>query len=439
MTKFLEKVNLNAIIVSFIVSGAYFVFPDKMSSPIPLALVVVGWGYVFYSGLNKRGLANQLVTMMIVSIPLSFVSVLGQTESLVFLNWFHIFTLLFLLYVFITLIKNYRSIRFTWLDGSIVLALVGLGISFAMNWTRVTSFSITQMLLIVFFLIAALLCNLLMSITRLKEMFDIEFLLEQLQFVLMGMAVFVIIQFVLYKNSIVLGRVENYANQRLALGFINFDFSFLSLLLLVNIFYPIQKIIFNKKLDIISLVSMGLALLSSTLTSARTGLMAFIIVLSIMTILYVFIFNKLSLSVAKRILVFVLLAIVSAGILYFMYKKRGFGSSGRTDINRDAIAAFKNRPIGGNGLNWISRHGVMPHNFFTQYLAQTGLVFIVPITVSLTLLANKIRQSNIAIFAGILICIVGSMFIPDIMNSRFFLLVAILGLISQNRDPKVQI
>ncbi|QIK70035.1 hypothetical protein G7062_06945 [Erysipelothrix sp. HDW6C] len=439
MKKIIEKIDLKAIIIAFAISMAYFIFPDKMKSPISLIAIVAGWLYVFYSGLKKWGLANQLINMMILSVPLSFISIFGQTESLVFLNWFHIFTILFLVYAFFDIIKNWKTTRFSILDGSIVLAIIGLAVSFALNWVRVKPLSITQMLLILFFLVSVLMCDLLMNSGRHKETFKTDFLLRQLQFVLMGMALCVLIQFVAYKNGVVIGRVENYANFRLALGFINFDFSFLSLLLLVNIFYPIQTIIQNKRLDIISVISIGLALLSSTLTSARTGLMTFVIVLSMMTVLYVFVFNKLSLSIMKRILVFVLLAAVSGAILYFMYKKRGFGSSGRTEINRDALAAFRNRPIGGNGLNWISRHGVMPHNFFTQYLAQTGVVFIVPITVALTLVINKIRQSNIVIFANSLICIVGSMFIPDILNSRFFLLIVILGLVAQTVKPKEQL
>ena len=152
--------------------------------------------------------------------------------------------------------------------------------------------------------------------------------------------------------------------------------------------------------------------------------------------------NKLNITLFKRLVLVFLIVFAGIFAMYLIWKTRGFGTSGRTQINIEGIKAFKLRPLVGYGLSWVAPSGVVPHNFFVQFLSQTGLVFSIPITLTLAILMYEVRQHNIALYLSLLIVFMGAMFIPDILNSRFLLILVVFGLMSgksktKSSNPKI--
>lgn len=408
---------------------------EKLSVILPVIASMI-WFYTYLSSDNENRVMK-IFNLMVYSLPVSFVSIFGQQSKLSYINWFTVFLIILIIFILIGTKDNIKKIKFDLIVKTLIVTMVGLIISYVLNLVFKNTKNSSQFIMIMLFLLTILL-----SYTYFKDMKvgkkELDKILTSYSKIIVLLSVGIVVQWVLYLNNIKVGRLIHFSNGRLALGLINFDFSFLSLLLVNNIFY-IFYAVSKKKLKIsYALPILGLHLFASYLTSARTGLVAFVIVLFLSAFVYVILLNVFKISLRKRVMLFSGAVIVSLVILYIIASGRGFKGSGRNRINVEAVADFMESPIIGKGLGWMGYGFIVPHNFFIQFMVQAGLIFLVPLTMTLTLLLNEIRKKDTFLFLGICVSFVGAMFIPDILNSRFFLVQYMLGIISVNSNKGVE-
>lgn len=418
------------IAYSFLV---FLLYISPFSSDVGLLLSTISaaiWLKFYLTG-DSNDKIVKMMNLMIYSLPVSFVSIFGLQSEKSYINWFIIFSVIFLLLVTKENFKNRKKLHFDLICKSLVVTILGLLVSYTLNVVLGNTKNFNQLMMMLLFLITVLSGYIYFSHKKLGRR-ELNKMLNSYSQVTIMLSLSIIVQWILYLNGVEIGRIMNYYGGRLALGLINFDFSFLSLIVINGIFYNISQYLDKEKSMWRTIYVIALHIFSSYLTSARTGLVSFVAVLFISAFLYVIILNKLEISLKKRFILFSFVIIISSAIMYTIAIGRGFHGSGRDNINVDAISDFIKSPIIGKGLGWMGLNNIVPHNFFIQYMVQTGLIFLIPLLVSLTLLLNNIRKSNIAIFLGICISLVGSMFVPDILSSRFFPIQYLLGIISIN-------
>ena len=68
----------------------------------------------------------------------------------------------------------------------------------------------------------------------------------------------------------------------------------------------------------------------------------------------------------------------------------------------------------------------IPHNFFIQYLAQIGIVGLTFLLIYLFNIFRGIRVGH-DVFLPLLLVLIGSMAIPDICNSRYFVVIIMIA------------
>jgi hypothetical protein len=226
----------------------------------------------------------------------------------------------------------------------------------------------------------------------------------------------------------IIGKIDFMAS-RIGFGFIFSDYSFLSLFLASASGILIDFFEKNKNLREKSIFSriflIFLFMIASLLTSARTGIVSFFIASIIIYNLYFS--NILSFSF-KKIIVGIIILFILLILIYGLPKLRGdiFSSSGRIESYILGLQIFRQNPVWGCGLgvrSYKERFGyTIPHNVIIQYLSQTGLLLTILILILLFDIIKKAWKIKISsIFITLLTIMIGSLFIPDILNSRFLI------------------
>lgn len=394
-----------------------------------LILVILLWLLIFYVNRNSYNLVESLLNVMILSIPISFVSIKGSTESLIFVNWFIIFNSLLLMSLSVKLIQNIKLLKLNATTTLLCLSVVGLTISHFINMYRGVSSSTSTLVMLIMFLLSIVFGILYLQVTNISNK-TLQRFTSTFGFVVFFLSITVLLQFVLYRKGIAIGRINHYSNGRVAFGSINYDFSFLSLLLVSNIFMIIQGVL-NKRIKKLAAVVVVLIQFSASfLTSARTGPVAALIVIMVALMYYLIVQNVFKMSVIKRVVFTVVILLIEFVGFYFIYSKRGFGASERDLIYRESFDTILAHPFIGQGLGWISSFKINPHNFFLQTFVESGALFAVPLILGFITFFTKLFKANQFILLDICTIFIGSMFIPDILKSRFLLVIFLLGVIS---------
>lgn len=423
-TNWVTMLLASLIYIPYVLNG-----PTENFNNIYLLGVIVLWGLVLFINKNSLNITENLINLMVLSIPISFVSIRGSYESLVFVNWFIIFNVALLLLLLIKVIKHLKNIQFNWTTVLLALSVLGLTISHFVNINRGVASNTNTLIMTVMFIITVALALLYWQVEPIEKK-TLSKLMDYFKFIIVFLSLTVFLQYFLFQKGIVIGRIKHYKNIRLALGSINFDFSFLSLLLVSNIFVIIQDML-NKHIKkvfgvLLILIQFG----ASFLTSARTGPVAALVVLMVALMYYVIVINVFKLSVIKRIVLTVLIFAIEFAGFYFIYSKRGFGASQRDFIYKETIDMIVAHPIVGQGLGWVSSYKINPHNFFLQTFVEGGLLFALPLISAFVLYFVKLFKKNQFILLDIFTVFVGAMFIPDIMKSRFLVVLFLFGVMS---------
>ena len=432
MKNYLNKNKNKHLLILIVLYSIYFFNQREVLASFSVLIIALIWWLLHTILRFDQKLRDSLFSLMIYSIPLSFISINGSVDTYVFFNWFNIFSGLYLMNrVWGTVRQEKRNKLNDTITISFLLSFLGLIVSFLVNKDTPAGNASAQLFIILYYLFIAFMVYQ-AELSNKRYRLDNEKLYKEYNETLLIVSVFVIAQFILYKYfSFAFGRIELFGGNRVAFGFLNFDYSFLSLYIFSGVFFLFKRVYEYQKINAFAFVNVLLLVLASVITSARTGIIALVIIGSVLIALHLLFFNTFKLSLFKRGLIFSMSAIALFMIVYLVGSKRGFYGSGRSESFVLAFEAIQRNVVFGNGLLYHVMN-IIPHNFFLQYWLQTGLIFLMPISVLLFLITFKTRKYNSMVFYNLCIILMGAMFIPDILTSRFLLVMIIMAVYSYN-------
>ena len=99
---------LPAIIISFV----YLLMPTSADTPVIFLLIISLWVLTF-SAVKNLDYLGRLIVLMILSIPVSFISINGSITKQGYLNWFNLFSLLLFIFMVIRVLQNLNNVHLT--------------------------------------------------------------------------------------------------------------------------------------------------------------------------------------------------------------------------------------------------------------------------------------------------------------------------------------
>lgn len=192
-------------------------------------------------------------------------------------------------------------------------------------------------------------------------------------------------------------------------------------------------------------VTMLLLLISSVLTTARTGIVSFVTSFVLLETINS-IKRRQGVRLIKVLGTIFALSIVGLFILAKFRQESFLNPTGRDLSMKESLLLFLQNPLFGFGVGtegWKKRFGFsVPHNLVIQSLLQLGLVGTILLIAILGRIVERSRKTLgsvpflIAVFYAFVTTLIGSMFIPDIMNSRFLPILVLLLKILNGRRVK---
>lgn len=426
------KENKHFVLV-LILTTLSLLFCGQIYGFVFLALGTVIWSIIYIETKKKSSIEYTLSKLLILSIPLSFVSILNGSYGDLPLSWFNLFIFFLTL---VTMVKSGMShkIKLNYLS---IFALFMIGIALLPLLVAVSFWDgLKQYINISMVFLALILGNLVKSKFSSKE--KDELITCYIQGVYIA-AVGLIIQFITINFiGIDIGYYSAFGMNRRAYAFLFSDFSFLSLYLSSGAMMVFLRGKNHYKSTFKWLFITLFILVASMLTSARTGIASFLLAFALYS------FGKLFILVyrgsIKSIFLIIFNGVILLGSFYILNRVRFgdlTGDSGRININSIAFDVFKQNPLLGVGFG-ISSYGrnisTIPHNIIFQFLTQGGIIFTLPLVIFLFTVAITAWKRNRVLFWGYFSIIIGALFIPDIFNSRFLL--GMIFLISIEGSPK---
>ncbi|MGW8382072.1 O-antigen ligase family protein [Streptococcus parasuis] len=403
----------NSIEIIFLIFGSGMVFYELLS-PIFVSIISI---IIYLFGLinlsSKYNMLETLVLLSVLAIPTSMISIFGVNYSTIPLNWFTIFILcaMFLIILHGKINKIYFISITVFSITEFVISLMSHSFTNAMK----------QYLMIVLFLFVFYIGD------NLKKSITLTFFYDLFKFYLIGTFCFAN-QVFLQRTYIsltgnIIGHYIVMGQSRVAYGGILGDYSFATLYLSTGCLLILLIYIHHKKINLSMFIfSEILLLIAMLIVSSRTGIISLVI-----TILLYIISNIK--KIPKRFIFVIFFSSFGFPLLINkLLSSRGgqalLETSGRSDNYVQSLNFWLKKPIFGYGLGlenlFHATELAVPHNFFMQYLLQMGIVglvlimipFIIFINNDIYCKKNEFKWSFILIF-------IGSMFIPDIVSSRF--------------------
>ena len=383
----------------------------------------------------SESILHFLIESIIYSIPTSFLNILNGSYGLLPISWFNIFYLLLLLYIINDFLKNRKRLLSRSLlnrkviTSSIILTILLLVSLFS---SKLMNDALKQFLNMLLVLISFPLGFI--SGKMVKDEYINKTILVY-SFTTLLSSIVVIIQFLIFHNfGLKLGNIAIYGSNRIAFGISFTDFSFLSLYLtsgLAGLMTIYNK--FNINL-LIRVFWFTLIFVASLITSARTGIVAFVLILvfHVITSIYNKTDKKLSIMI-KYISLIVAITLIFALMIYTVRPTEFLNDSGRMKLNIQAWNVFLENPLFGFGLGtntYFVNYSTLPHNLVFQLLAQGGLILTIPLLSWLFYLLYKSITARYVTRYMYLLILVGSMFIPDIFNSRMLSVIILISSMS---------
>ncbi|WP_189021582.1 O-antigen ligase family protein [Paenibacillus albidus] len=396
-----------------------------------LLLGLLCWGILIVRN-YKEGFLFLITRMLVLSLPLSFVNVYGGSYEDLPLSWFNIFVGLLIL---VALINIFASRRFI-IDHIVLSSSFMIIISLI---PLITSSMLTDALkqylnIILSFLIIIVGVNIKNKINNTQQL---RLALDYITAVKIA-AVGIFIQYI-SKNlfGVILGNFELSSGNRNSYSFLFTDFSFFSLFLssgaLMVFFVERTKI----KSDKYWIFNMCFLLLASIISSARTGIVSFIVIFCLYSFFKFFHMVRNGSKHIFGIVFFNILVIISSYFLIVRVRSNEvLYDSGRNLLNEIAWRIFLDNPMYGIGFginNYSKFGGILPHNLFFQFISQGGILYLVPLFLFLcSILVTCFKKYN-EMFMVLLGVLFGALFIPDIFNSKFLPILFLM--ISLRQEP----
>jgi len=386
---------------------------DLLNSVIIFVIGMLFWVLFYFNGRKKYNHEFAIIRMLILSIPLSFTNIFGSPYATMAISWFNIFFIIIIITYFLKyVITNKAYLNFMSMLSAFILVVSLLPVLRANN-----SFAALKQYinLAVSFLLLIIGNSFKREVTQPQlDILKFDYIISTII-----TAIGIIIQIIFVQIlKIEVGNYKFFGGYRHAYGYLFADYSFLSLYLVSG---AMMLYFYDKNIKKIRLIYVVFLLITSILTSARTGIVSFIVIFIIWSIL-----NVLNLLMKKSPKGFTIIVgdIILFSVSYLLVSKTRnihmFSDSGRRKLNSKAFNIFLENPYLGIGFGTTNYKGMLPHNLFFQSLSQGGLVYTIPLLIFLVVLLWEAYKKDISMLPVLAVVLFGSLFIPNIFNSRFF-------------------
>lgn len=412
-----------------LVYGSLMVFYSQIPNILVslISLIVFVCNYLRFSRNYSKPTA--LFFNAILFLPVSFISVFGTDYSQIPVTWFSVsLIVLMAIAVFTNRIK--KTYLFFYL-----LFTITFMISFLLNqssWSSLSQF-FTISLCLFSFQISGLLCD---KNDEKKKIIKKSIGLYILSAVSLSFQILIQYFYVSWSGETI-GHYSAMGGDRVAYAGLMGDYSFASLYLATAGLMLLILYVQYKKLSFVKfIISFAFFVFMSVLTSARTGFF------SLMITAIPYVLANLNGKKIGRMVPIVTLAIITIPfVLSFFTSLRNmngfFDSSGRIEVANSAFSIIESKPIFGIGPgsgDLANNYGIiLPHNYFVQYLLQFGIIGLSVISVSFIMFFINNRRNNCFMWLFVM-CAIGSMFIPDILSSRFLSILIIIIMTERERN-----
>ena len=416
-----EKNFLIANYFWIITYNIIMLFYQKLGPIIVTTVGVVFFLWFIHRYRRKWNIFQMLSFLLCIYIPTSFVSIIGTSYSVLPLTWFNL--IIIVLFVMV-LFKGFQINYFFF--SPLLMIIFGL-VSFNKSIDIVDASK--QLLTIILFLVSFFIAEFLSQYSskeynaKLKSFYLLSVVSFSIVVVIQKLCSLINVM-VGYQNVLGMGRTV-YA------GLMN-DFSFATLYIATGAIMLVIEYIGRKGMNIIYFIVIEVFLVIAMLiVNSRTGLVAFGFTSAI------YLFFKIVKGNLKSILLAILVLIPIPSILSYITESRGGQSildgSGRIDLLYSAFQVFTQHPFIGVGFglnNLYTLTGMyVPHNLIAQYLAQFGLIGSIIFFSNFVVFCHKYLSFQNKYIWTLLSVLVGSMFIPDIVSSRFLTVLIIITII----------
>lgn len=407
------------IIIPMVLYSAGMIFYSVLPRVGVIVISLLVYLYILKMLKKDNNNIDSLILLSIIAIPTSTISIIGTNYGDLPLTWFNIIVLILVMLIGI---KGKLNAKY-------FVSIMLFGIFELMHSLFMPSLGnslkqlLTIMLLLFAFLIGSYVRN--YSYNDLTEKMSIYYLCGTV-----SVAVQVFLQrFYIMATGHVIGHYAAMGSGRFAYAGLFGDYSFASLYIATGALLIFLQYVNKRKISLIRFVLVEGIMLSATLmVSARTGIFA----LAIVGLLYVILnFNKLN---PRLVLVIIGICIVAPSLAGRLLSIRGgqdlLDSSGRVEMYMEALKFFADKPMLGYGLglenlNKLTGLGAI-HNFIIQYLVQMGIIGTILFLIPFYIFIKQTRR-NPGIYMWLFwLVMIGAMFIPDIVSSRFLYAVILL-------------
>lgn len=403
-----------------------------------ISLFIFG-GMIYFIQKKTRDFLCTCITAMCHVWPISWVNVFGDSCEVLQLPWFYIlgaFIAVYFLWHFKELMN--KSVNTVILSVYVTFFIVSI-YPIMLSPSKEEAFKeFIMIFFFVFLCFVAFICS-----SSFDEIWR-EHIVSAYIWVSVLTSLLLIIQNVLYSVfGIMLFKlsVGNYmGNSMISAGLLMEDTSCSTLMLGCAVFFMLERIN-EKNKPLVSVVGILLTVIGLALTTRRTSIISLIICFG----LYVcFRYKKMS----KKLFMLGGLLITAIIMISYLLITRPVDDlsqylyeNGRLTNYVDGLKLAVSNPlgIGYDNVNLIKYMTDMyvPHNTFIRWLDMGGFLFVLLLVIMLvyyTVLAKK-KGLN-AEFWSLIYCIIGMNFIPDLLNSRFFVIPCMLVLLSCSAKGK---
>lgn len=403
-------------------------FYQKISVIIILIIGISFTTWFIYKQLKEWNIYQVLSFLLIIYIPTSFVSIIGTTYGSLPFTWFNfILIILFLMALF-------KGFHLNYFFFSLILMMIFGLLSLPKSIDILDS--LKQLLTIMLFLLSFIVGEFLRKYTNKEYIVKLKsfYFLSVISFSLV-----VIIQKICSNVNIVVGYQNILGIGRTVYGGLMNDYSFATLYIATGAILLVIDYFNRTGLNILYFIFIeSLFVIAMLIVNSRTGLVAF----AFTSVLYLVI--KIAKGSLKSIFIFILLLIPIPSVFSYINESRGgqslLDSSGRVELFYSAFTVFFEHPFIGVGFGLKNLYALtgmyVPHNLIAQYLAQFGLVGSTIFFSTIVFFSSKYLSFQSQYTWVLFTTLVGSMFIPDIVSSRFLSVLIIITIISSTKNKQ---
>lgn len=374
-----------------------------------------------------------LLQILCYSVPISWRSIFGGDYSQLPVSWFHLIGAYIIIHLII--IKKDIILKKNLAGLCIVVSLISVFslVPLLLTNPEYLSQGLSQFIILTFHHLLILAAIIKGNIISQENIIKIE-----KTYVLVGAitSLGIITQYLLFRSGLAIGLLDNYQNRQ-SFRFLFGDVSHASLYLATTTFLALLLVTSKVKVSrSLMFLYIFLTLAGSAISSARTGLVIFVVFF----VLFILFSN---ISISKKIIYIIFCTIGLFVAISFMQQVRPqdgiflaiFDSSGRTIGYNIAVGYFLQKPFLGYGfsIDYISAilQTPIPHLSFLQYLIHGGFLYAIMIFAILLYAAYFAKRHHMRVAWLIPMVLIGTCLIPDIFSTRYITILIVLVFISK--------